>query len=294
MHPEIFRRTDDGVMSARSSPWQARSLNSYVHRGKLERVLPGVYAQPGRGETVDGKLQALRAYGDDLVITRHRAASLTWWPELECPDEWLIACPRLIAPGYGFQVEQRLIPPELLTRHHGVLMTAPELTALDLLPDLGAEAAYTVLRSGAATVKQLQRAMALTPKRRGNAVRREILKSLVDAPWSHLEKDAHRRMRDAGLVGWLSNYCVATPSRRYFIDAAFVKEKLGVEFDGFAFHSSRDAFERDRAKDRDLAQLGWQMVHFTTETIADVVHTVRSLLAIRRRQKGIRRNGGAA
>ncbi len=54
--------------------------------GQLERLLPGVYGKVGAGETLDGKLQAVRAYGDDLVVTRHHAAALTWWPEVECPS----------------------------------------------------------------------------------------------------------------------------------------------------------------------------------------------------------------
>lgn len=294
MDPEILRATDGGVMAARTSPWKARALNAYVQRGKLERVLPGVYSQPGGGATVDGKLQALRAYGDDLVVTRHHAAALTWWPELECPEGWLISCPRLITPGHGFTVEQRLIRPELLTRHRGVLMTSPELTALDLMPELGPEAGYTVLRNRATTVAGLQRAMALTPKRRGNAVRREILESLIDAPWSHLEQEAHRRMRDAGMRGWVSNHRVSLPSGNNYLDAAFEKEKLGLEFDGYAFHSSKEAFVGDRAKDLDLAQIGWQIVRFTAETVVNVVPIVRSLLAVRRRQLGLARGGGAA
>ena len=45
---------------------------------------------------------------------------------------------------------------------------------------------------------------------------------------------------------------------------------VGVELDGFEFHSSRDAFERGRARDADLAAVGWLMVHFTAETASDI------------------------
>ena len=45
---------------------------------------------------------------------------------------------------------------------------------------------------------------------------------------------------------------------------------VGVELDGVEFHSSRDAFERGRARDADLAAVGWLMVHFTAETASDI------------------------
>lgn len=287
MDPLIFEATRDGVMAARSSRWKARALNSCAFRGQLDRVLPGVYARPGAADSIEGKLLAIRAYGDDIVITRHYAAALTWWPELECPAEWMLACPRLISPGFGLDVEQRLITPQLLTRHHGALITVPELTVLDLIPAMGEEPAFEALRRRAITVPRLQKALKLTPKRRGNNLRREVLTELVDAPWSHLEREAHRYLRRARITGWKANFPVSIGGNTYFVDAAFEREKLGIEFDGFEYHSSRDAFEHDRYKDLELAGAGWLMVRFTAETVGELGRTVPELLAARRRQLGL-------
>lgn len=52
------------------------------------------------------------------------------------------------------------------------------------------------------------------------------------------------------------------------VDAAWPQERLAVELDGWAFHSTRLAFQRDRERGNDLAVAGWQLLRFT---YADVV-----------------------
>jgi very-short-patch-repair endonuclease len=50
----------------------------------------------------------------------------------------------------------------------------------------------------------------------------------------------------------------------YWSDADYV-----VEFDGFAYHSGRRAWRRDRAKDRTYAAHGIRLDRFTWEDITD-------------------------
>lgn len=282
MDPFIHEMTQSGVLASRANPGKARALNAYACRGQLERVLPGVYSKIGAAKTVEGRLRAVRAYGEDLVLTRRIAAQLTWWPELDVGDQWVLACPRPIDPGHELAFEQRLILPQLLTRHEGTLVTIPELTVLDLIPELDSAAVFEALRRRAITLERLERALALTPRRRGNRRRREILAETVDSPWSFLESTAHRYLREAGITGWTGNYRVELPSGAYWIDAAFPEEKVALEFDGWEFHSSRTAFEYDRSRDVDLARAGWLPVRFTNETVATIPVAVPEILARRR------------
>jgi very-short-patch-repair endonuclease len=46
-------------------------------------------------------------------------------------------------------------------------------------------------------------------------------------------------------------------------DFVWQQERLIVELDGFAGHSSRTAFERDRARDRALNAADWRVVRVT-------------------------------
>ena len=59
-------------------------------------------------------------------------------------------------------------------------------------------------------------------------------------------------------------------------------ERLVAEVDGYAFHSTRSAFERDRARDADLQARGLRVLRFTWRQIVDqpavVVARVTQLL----------------
>lgn len=278
----LFEFLPDGVMSARLAPQRARSLNSRAFRNQLERVLPGVYALPDAATTAEGRLRAIRAYGDDIVVTRHAAAALTWWDDLALPETWELACPRAISPGYGLTVEQRLIPPTLTTRVAGAPVTTPELTVLDLIPELDDVVVYEALRRRSVSIRALERALRLTPKRRGNKRRREILEACAKQPWSFLEKEGHELLRAHNITGWVANYRVSVQGVTYYVDAAFAAERVAVEFDGFRFHSSVASFHADRDRDADLASAGWLPLHFTDKTIHRLGEILPGILAERR------------
>jgi very-short-patch-repair endonuclease len=55
----------------------------------------------------------------------------------------------------------------------------------------------------------------------------------------------------------------------YEVDFLWRAERLVVEVDGFAYHSSRAAFERDRRKDAALQAAGLRVVRVTYRQIAD-------------------------
>jgi very-short-patch-repair endonuclease len=53
-----------------------------------------------------------------------------------------------------------------------------------------------------------------------------------------------------------------------------------VEVDGFAFHSTRQAFERDRVRDAALQTAGYRVIRFTWRQIVDEPHAVVAQLAV--------------
>jgi very-short-patch-repair endonuclease len=67
------------------------------------------------------------------------------------------------------------------------------------------------------------------------------------------------------------------------VDAAWLRERLVVELDSWAFHADRGAFQEDRERDVRLARAGFTTVRFTyahvTGRPAWVAETVRDLLA---------------
>ncbi|HEV2061747.1 MAG TPA: DUF559 domain-containing protein, partial [Solirubrobacteraceae bacterium] len=52
-----------------------------------------------------------------------------------------------------------------------------------------------------------------------------------------------------------------------------------VEVDGYAFHGTRQAFERDRRRDAQLQLDGYRVIRVTWRQIADEQHAVVAMLA---------------
>jgi very-short-patch-repair endonuclease len=71
----------------------------------------------------------------------------------------------------------------------------------------------------------------------------------------------------------------------YEVDAYWPAERLIVEVDGWAYHSSREAFERDRRKDAALQAAGRRVVRITwrrlTKEPFSVSAQLGALLALR-------------
>jgi very-short-patch-repair endonuclease len=63
------------------------------------------------------------------------------------------------------------------------------------------------------------------------------------------------------------------------VDAFWPRHKLIVEVDGFAYHGSRAAFERDRRKDAALTQAGYRVLRVTWRRLVHEPHAVVALLA---------------
>lgn len=63
------------------------------------------------------------------------------------------------------------------------------------------------------------------------------------------------------------------------VDFLWSRHRLVVETDGYAFHSSRRAFERDRRKDQELQAAGYRVVRFTWRQIADEPEALIATLA---------------
>jgi very-short-patch-repair endonuclease len=93
-------------------------------------------------------------------------------------------------------------------------------------------------------------------------------------------------LRRAGIGGWRAN--VAIHDDRGLIgeaDVAFIAERLVIEIDGWAFHTTPERFQRDRARQNRLVAAGWTVVRFTWKDLTDrpdyVLATVAALLGAR-------------
>lgn len=126
------------------------------------------------------------------------------------------------------------------------------------------EAADSAVRTGLVTVPDL---LDLLLGARGPGVGRLRAVGRHVDPLSGLviESAARVELWLAGLPPPVLQHEVRTEHGRLVarVDLAWPQQRLLVEVDGFAFHSDRVAYRRDREKMNDLERLGWRVLRVT-------------------------------
>jgi hypothetical protein len=88
-----------------------------------------------------------------------------------------------------------------------------------------------------------------------------------------------RLLVDAGLPHPVQQHAVRLGRRTIRIDLAYPDASVAIEYDGWEFHSTRTAFDGDRARANELVLLGWNLLRFTSASSdAAIVDTVRTAL----------------
>ncbi len=151
-----------------------------------------------------------------------------------------------------------------------VPVTAPVRTVVDLaraLPETEAVvAADSALRLGVSSVEEL-RSRLLSCRGRGAAQVRAVGRLLDPASGSVFETLVRLLFVSAGLSP-VTQYVVQDgPLFVARVDFAWPAARLAVEADGFAYHSDRAAYRRDRERLNQLERLGWRVLRFTWEDV---------------------------
>ena len=209
------------------------------------------------------------------AVLSHESAARAWDIELllDTGRQWLTVprnASRLIVPGW--RVRRHDLPPEQLdVLPNGMRVTVPAQTVLDLARVLPTEQAVVVadsaLRRALVSVGVLTHVLTSTLGP-GTGGLRVVAAMLDPASGSVLETLLRLRMLEAGLRP-LTQYEIHD-ERGYLVarvDFCWPAQRLVVEADGFAFHSDRMAYRRDRQRMNELERLGWRVLRFTYEDV---------------------------
>lgn len=94
-------------------------------------------------------------------------------------------------------------------------------------------------------------------------------------------------LRRSGTGPWVANRPIVGVDGRVVAEIDFAHEglRIAIEVDGRAFHSDRQAFERDRERQNALVLGGWMVLRFTWEQITErpeeVIAAVQAAVAQR-------------
>lgn len=202
-----------------------------------------------------------------------------WWHELTrfAPDVIEVTVPRdsngRCRPGS--RLRRRDLARTDVVERTGLRVTALPLTVVEAAARRGGGAKLmdSALQRHA-ELPQLWRAHLRNKGRHGSPTARRLLQAASDGARSEAERLLVKLLRDAGITGWKANY----PVGGYKVDVAFPKQKVAIETDGWAFHSSQEDFQNDRERQNKIALLGWQVLRFTWLDLTEYPERVLALI----------------
>lgn len=253
-----FQLLDAGVPS--------HVIDRRLRQGRLDAIHRGVY---GIGPILPPRareMSACLACGPTAVISHGSAAGL-WGILAPVPKGAAVE----VAVRRGHHVRPGIIVHRLstlrddeFTRLEGVPICTPARTLLDLAVAAPPRTIERALDEAVArrlvTPAKVRRILERHEGRPGTRRLRAVLDRDHPAFTRSAAEDRFLELvRGAHLTPPETNVRVG----RHQVDVLWRAERLVVEIDGYAFHSSRRAFEHDRLRDRELAGHGYRVIRVT-------------------------------
>ncbi len=278
-----FAERQHGVIAR----WQLASLglgsaaiDHRVRSGKLHLIHRGVYAVGHRVLSMQGRwMAAVLAAGSGAVLS-HQSAAALWGIRSDNRISIDVTSPRKLHRRSNLLPHCAVLPPDEVTIHEGIPTTTVPRTLLDLASVLPRQAVQRAMTE--ADVQRLTDPLSLPdliarhPRARGVTKLRDHLPTITRL---ELEHRFHAFLTAAVLPRPHFN----THIEGYEVDIAWPEQRLIAELDGYAAHGTREAFERDRQRDRHLLLAGWRVTRITWRQLHDNPTTLagelRALLA---------------
>jgi very-short-patch-repair endonuclease len=278
------------LVAAGLTRWGVRRL---ITNGWLHPRLPGVYAV---GHASDGPLttemEAALYVGHDFAIS-HRSAGAMWGL---CPADPDRAEVTVIGRDVVRRARLRTYRVAALDSRdvrlrHGLPVTAPARTLIDRAGEISPDQLDRELNEARVlnliTDAELYAAIDRCPGRTGVGPLRALLATQRGPALTRSE--AERRFKhiiEHGQLPW-PRFNVYLHHKQ--VDLLWPDLQLIVEVDGYATHSTRTAFERDRARDQHLAAHGYTTIRITWRqltqqpmaVLANLAHAIARAQALR-------------
>lgn len=259
----------------------SRLLTATPHRG--------VYRAAGAPDSPDSQAW-LAVLGARAVLSYLSAAA---WCDLPVEQDGRIHVTRQhrqrLLTHERIRVHRTLLVPSAVTTWYGLDVTTRTETLLDCLGWLRLGAARTLLdrafQQSWLGRPDIERRLDEQTGRWGNRQLARLLRDSRPGAEAESERRLQRLLDEAGMGGWKGNHPVVIAGRRFRLDVAFPEHRLDVEVDGWAYHRSKEARDRDIERDNLLTQAGWRVLRFSWEDVVDrpdyVIDVIASVLATR-------------
>ena len=263
------------------------AVSDRVLNGRLHVIHRGVYAVGHRSIALQGRfLAAVKACGPGAVLS-HLAAAVLWgfmtWDANRYPEVTFVGPSERRHPGLRIH-RTRSLDLDDRTRHHGIPVTTPARTLLDLAAQLDDKPLRAATRRAQSlyrvNVRQLAEALARHQGRRGAARLAKIIATGPAPTKSELEDVVLDLILRGGLVHPDVNVPYYVDGRRTVPDFRWPEQRLVVEADSKTWHDNPLAREDDAERQALLEAHGERVLRVTwAQAIARPTPTLARLRA---------------
>jgi len=259
--------------------WGRHAVAHRVRIGWLRRKYRGVYLVGPLESAFTDSMAAVLAAGNGALLSHYPAAVLRGLRPPRSEPMHVTVVARDVR-STEFRVHRvTYLDPADAARKHGIPVTSPARTLLDLAATTSAreleravnEARVHRLVSDHSLDEQFSR----YPRHRGVRALTEAIRIEPALTRSEAERRALALIRAARLPAPETNVMLCG----HEVDLLWRAQRLVVEIDGYAFHSSRRSFERDRRKDRELGEQGYRVLRLTWRELTEEPEAVVATLA---------------
>jgi hypothetical protein len=223
-----------------------RKIDHRLTRGMWRPAHPGVYTAIECPDDWKQRAMAACLWAGDGAAVSHRSAALLWGLDGIVTSLIEITTPRALSDRRIVIHRSRILTGEQLTRVGGIPVTSPTRTLLDLsavVPFQRLEVALDdALRRGLTSIARLGLEIGeRAPGRAGVRTLRKTLESYRHAPLeSPLERRFLKLLRAAGVPEPEVQHEIHAHGRLIArVDFAYPDLRLGIEVDGYRWHSGR-------------------------------------------------------
>jgi very-short-patch-repair endonuclease len=251
-------------------------IKQRLRTGGLLREHPGVYRVGHRAPSLEASyLAAVLACGKGAALMGAAAGHLLGLLSGPAPPPSVLTLTERRIPGVATRRTRR-IDPDDVTICRGIPVTTVARTLVDLAAslvreDLARACHEAGVRHGT-TPAAVEAVLASRPNSPGAGNLRAILRGEVRVTLSTLERRFLAHLRASGLPLPVTN----RPAGGRRVDCRWPEHRLTVELDGYRYHHSRHAWERDRRREREARARGDD---FRRYTYGDVFEHPRLMLA---------------
>jgi hypothetical protein len=258
----------------------AREIERRLERGYLIREFLGVYRVGHRAPSLEARyMAAVRACGEGAVLSGPAAAYLYELVKGSPPVAHVTAPRHRAVRGIVTRRSQSIE----IASHNRI----PVMTVSRTLVDNAATVSVTALsrmcheaivRYGT-TPEQVEELLSRRPTSPGAGRLRKVLRGDVPVTLSALERRFLKLLGEHDLPPPITNGLAGS----YRVDCRWPAARLTVELDGYRYHRSRHAWEKDRHREREARARGDE---FRRYTYGDVFEDPRYMLGELRRLLG--------